>query len=400
MLYHYVASDKTGKIFDGDVDADDLKQALRFLSSKELQPVSLKPVKESNFVILFSGKITLVDKVFIAKYLALMLKVGTDLLSAINILIYDFDKPAVRNFLLEVRDNLSRGQPFYRAFAAHPDVFSKTAVSLIKAAELSGNLQKTFEELSVSLEKEAELKSKVRSAIIYPVILLAMSFAISGFLVTSAIPRVAKVFKDSGIEPPFFSRIVFGIGIFVGDHLWLIVAVLFGLIALALYGYYRTAIGRRMFESFLRSLPFVKNVYRDIAVQRLASTMGSLMKAGLPIVETVNVAAESVGVGEFRASLTRIANEGLAKGLTIGDAFKREVVFPKAVSNLIAISEKAGHLEEVLTTLADFYSNNIDATIKTLVSLIEPILLLVMGFVVAAIALSIILPIYQLTTQF
>lgn len=128
--------------------------------------------------------------------------------------------------------------------------------------------------------------------------------------------------------------------------------------------------------------------------------MGSLMKAGLPIVETVNVAAESVGVGEFSASLTRVANEGLAKGLTIGDAFKREVVFPKTVSNLIAISEKAGHLEEVLTTLADFYSNNIDATIKTLVSLIEPILLLVMGFVVAAIALSIILPIYQLTTQF
>ncbi len=400
MLYHYVASDKLGKIVDGDVDADDLKQALRFLASKEIQPISLKLLKRSDAVIGFSGGISLVDKVFIAKYLALMLKVGTDLLSAINILIYDFDKPAVRNFLLEVRENLSHGQPFYKAFEAHPRVFSKTMVSLIKAAEVSGNLQKTFGELSLSLEKEAELKSKIRSALIYPIILILMSSAITTFLVTSAIPRVAKVFAESGIQPPFFSRFVFGVGLFINDQIILIFSAIFGLLALGVYGYYRTAVGRRIFERFVRSLPFIKNIYRDIAVQRLASTMSSLMKAGLPIVETINIAAESVGVSEFNSSLKRVANEGLAKGLTIGEAFKREVIFPKAVSNLIAISEKAGHLDEVLSALADFYATNIDSSIKTVVSLLEPALLLIMGVVVAAIALSIILPIYQLTTQF
>ncbi|MBI4087551.1 MAG: type II secretion system F family protein [Candidatus Liptonbacteria bacterium] len=398
MLYHYVASDNQGKLIDGEVDADDVKQALRFLAGKELRPVSLKPAQGAK-TIGFSGKIALVDKVFIAKYLALMLKMGTDLLSAINILIYDFDKPAVKNFLLEVRENLSRGQPFYKAFEAHERIFSKTVVSLIKAAEVSGNLQKTFEQLSVSLEKEAELRGKIRSALIYPVILLLTSSAITIFLVTSAIPKVAKVFSDSGIEPPLFSRVVFGFGLFVGNHIVLIFSIVFGLAALGMYGY-RTAVGKRMFEVFLRNLPFIRNIYRDIAIQRLASTMSSLMKAGLPIIETVNVAAEAIGIGEFQSSLTRVANEGLAKGLTIGDAFKRETVFPKSVSNLIAISEKAGHLDEVLETLADFYASNVDASIKTAVSLVEPALLLTMGFVVAAIALSIILPVYQLTTQF
>ena len=125
-----------------------------------------------------------------------------------------------------------------------------------------------------------------------------------------------------------------------------------------------------------------------------------LMRAGLPIVQTITIAAETVGVGEYREALLRIANDGLSKGLTIGEAFRRETVFPKMVTNLVVISEKAGHLEEVLKTLSDFYEANVDGNIKALVSLLEPAMLLVMGVMVGVIALAIIVPIYQLTTQF
>ena len=139
MLYLYTASDASGKISDGEVDADDVSQALRVLASRELRPISLKPfLAAKRSFIGFSKKISLSDKVFVMKYIALMLKVGTDLLSAINILIADFDTPAVRNFLIEIRENLSRGQAFYRAFEAHPNIFSRTVVSLVKAAEVSG----------------------------------------------------------------------------------------------------------------------------------------------------------------------------------------------------------------------------------------------------------------------
>lgn len=401
MLYHYVAVDSVGKILEADFDADSLDQVLRFLAGKELKPISVKLVsaaKGGRFQ--FSGKINLSDKVFLTKYLALMLRVGTDLLSAINILIADFDKPAVRNFLLEVRDNLTRGQPFYQVFERHKNIFSPTFINLVKAAETSGNLQGTFEELSESLTREAELRSQIKSALIYPIVLFGMSILIIGFLVMFAIPKIASVFLTTGVQPPVFSRIVFGVGLFLGDHIVSIGASFVSIIVLGVVSYYKTETGRRAFEQVIARAPVVKKIFKELAVQRLASTMSSLMKAGLPIIQTIEVTADTVGFSEFKYALRRVAHEGLAKGLTIGDAFKRETVFPKAVTNLIAISEKAGHLEAVLATLSDFYSTNINSSIKSLVSLLEPALLLMMGILVAIISLAVIIPIYQLTSQF
>ena len=140
MLFHYVAADEAGKMTEGEYEADALNDVLRFLGGKQLRPVSVKPMEQVKigFMKGFFGGINTSDKVFLTKYLALMLRVGTDLLSAINILIVDFDKPAMRNFLLEVRDDLSKGQPFYEAFARHPKDFSPTFINLVKAAEAVG----------------------------------------------------------------------------------------------------------------------------------------------------------------------------------------------------------------------------------------------------------------------
>lgn len=403
MLFHYVAADEAGKMAEGEYEADALNDVLRFLGGKELRPISVKPVKETKVGFmdeLFGGAINTSDKVFLTKYLALMLRVGTDLLSAINILILDFDKPAMRNFLLEVRENLSKGKPFYEAFARHPKQFSPTVINLVRAAEQSGNLEKTFATLSASLEKEAEIRSKVRSAMIYPIILICIATAIMIFLVTFALPKVAGVFSQSGINPPWFSQIVFTIGLFVGANIFILLPGALVIVGALIWMVTKTEVGKRGFSRLLSSLPLVRSVYQELAIQRMASTMSSLMRAGLPIVQTINIAAETVGLDAYRNALLRIANDGLAKGLTIGEAFRRETAFPKIVSNLVSISERAGHLEEVLDTLAQFYESNIDANIKMLVSLLEPAMLLIMGVMVAVIALSIIVPIYQLTTQF
>ena len=400
MLYHYLAADKSGKIVEADYEADALNQLLQFLAGRELRPISVRPVKIGRSGSkMFLGKIKISDKVFLTKYLALMLRVGTDLLSAIDILIADFDKPAMKNFLLEVRDNLSRGRPFYEAFARYPKIFSAVFVNLVKAAETSGNLQHTFEDLSGSLVREAELRNNVRSSLIYPIILLTLSLAIFIFLSTFALPRIARVFVDAGINPPIFSRIVFAVGLFFGEHLALILG---GLAVLLVGGYLfvKTTTGRRFTRSFFGRLPIVRKVYRELALQRFASTMSSLMKAGLPITQTISITADTVGSEEFRVALVRIGDEGLSRGLTIGEAFKRETVFPKVVTNLMSISERAGHLEDVLATLSEFYAGGVEARIKALVAFLEPMLLLFMGLLVALIALSIIIPIYQLTTQF
>jgi type IV pilus assembly protein PilC len=402
MLYHYRATDDAGNIIEGDVDATVLQEALQFLSQKNLHPLAVDPVRSEKpgTIRLFEGHINLEDKVFLTKYLGLMLRVGTALLSAVNILIADSDKPAMRNFLLEVRENLTRGEPFYKTFEQYPKIFSVTFVSLVKAAETSGNLQKTFEDLNVSLASDAEIQSKIRAALIYPLVLVVMALAIMTFLVTFALPKVAGVFSQGDITPPLFSRVVFTVGLFVGNNIFVLLGALVVLVAGGFFFVRKTETGRRAIDALLTHAPGIKNIYRDIAIQRMASTMSSLMKAGLPIVQTITIAADTVPVMEFKYALLRIANEGLSQGLTIGEAFRRETVLPQSVTSLIAISEKAGHIEEVLGTLSDFYATNIDASIKTAVALIEPAMLLIMGVVVATIALAIIVPIYQMSTAF
>ncbi len=402
MLFHYLAVDQAGASVEEDFEADALADVLHYLSRKGLRPLSVKPVKGKGRAraVRFWGGISIADKVFLAKYLALMLRVGTDLLSAINILIADFDKPAMRDFLLEVRDNLERGQPFWAAFAKHPESFPPVFVSLVRAAEASGNLQGTFEDLSESLERDAALRSKVRSALIYPTVVMGLAVGVLTFLVTFALPKLANVFSNSGVHPPFFSTLVFTIGLFIGNNILPLYAALFGFIGLFIFFVRKTETGKRMWNRVISSFPVIRGIYSDLAVQRMASTISPLLKAGLPIVDAINVAADTVNNRDFSLALHRVAQEGLAKGLTIGEAFRRESAFPKSVVSLIAISERAGHLDEVLATLAAFYETNIDSNIKALVSLLEPMLLLAMGAIVVVIALSIIVPIYQLTSSF
>ncbi|MFH0712463.1 MAG: type II secretion system F family protein [Candidatus Jorgensenbacteria bacterium] len=403
MQFHYIASQPDGKLVEGEIDAKDVAEVLSFVASRGLRPVSVKPaggssrIRKFNF---FGGRINLTDQIFLSKYLALMLKIGTSLLQAINILIEDFRKSTVRSLLVEIRSNLEKGQPFYATFAKYPRIFSQVYINLVKAGETSGNLEDVFENLTVSLSKEKMLKDQVRGALIYPVLLLATSVLILIFLVTFALPKIAGVFMESGFEPPLFSKIVFSVGLFFGKFgIFFLIALVLGIIAL--FFLYRTSLlFKKLLAVIMNEIPLVKDIIQKIALQRFAATLSSLIKAGMPITDALDITADTVGHIELKQALLRISREGLAKGLTVGEAFKKEPFFPRTVVNLMAISEKAGHIEEVLNTLADFYASEIDSSLKTLVAFLEPAMLLLIGFVIGVIALAIIVPIYQLTTQF
>lgn len=402
MQFHYIASQPDGKIVEADIEAKDVTEVLSFIASRGLRPVSVKPVKRAERRVFrwWRGRITLTDQIFLSKYLALMLKIGTSLLQAINILIEDFQKASLKSFLIEIRSSLEKGIPFYTTFARYPKIFSQVYINLVKAGEASGNLDDIFENLTQSLSKEKALRDQIRSALIYPMLLLVTSVLILIFLVTFALPKIANVFLESGFEPPVFSKIVFSVGLFFGKFGVLILgALIVGVFALIFF-YQRSLIFKRLFAAILNEIPIIKDIIQKVALQRFAATLSSLIKAGMPITDALEITADTVGHMELKQALIRISREGLAKGLTIGEAFRRESFFPKTIVNLMAISEKAGHIEEVLATLADFYTSEIDSSLKTLVSFLEPALLLFIGFVIGIIALAIIVPIYQLTTQF
>jgi type II secretory pathway component PulF len=299
-----------------------------------------------------------------------------------------------------VKSNLEKGAPFYTAFAKYPKVFSQVYVNSIKAGEASGSLESIFENLATSLSKEKVLRDQIKSALFYPLILLVASVLILIFLVIFALPKIAKVFSERGFEPPLFSKVVFSVGLFFGNFGGVILTAL-AILAVLFFVLYRTSfVFKKFILSITFNLPLIKEVVKKVSIQRFAATLSSLIKAGMPITDALEITADSITQIEMKEALVRISREGIAKGLTVGEAFKREPFFPKTVVNLIAISERAGHIEEVLQTLADFYTSEIDSSLKTLVAFLEPLMLMGIGLVIGGIALAIVIPIYQLTIQF
>jgi len=401
MLFKYRASDEEGKIIEGEGDFVNESAVLEFLKGKNLNPISLELVATKSKIraSLFGSPITITDQIFLTRYLALMLKVGTDIFKAIDILIADFEKPAVRSLLIEIRENLSKGQPFYSTFAKYPKIFSPVFTNLIRAGEASGNLEKVFEELSDSLEKQRDLSQRIKSALIYPILLVVASIGIVALLVTFAIPKMATLFEGSEMKMPPITKMIFSVSAFLSHYgLYLLIGVIILVVALLMF-YKLTLIGRRFFQRIAYKIPLVNNILAKMSYQRFAMTFGALMRAGLPILENLEITATTVGNEEMRQALLRIAHEGIVKGVTLGEAFRKEEVFPQTIRTLISIGEKAGHTEEVLHTLSSFYDSEIDAAVKSLVSIFEPLMLVIIGVVVGGIALAVILPVYQFTTQ-
>jgi len=398
MKFSYIAAQQNGKIIEGEIEAVSTAEVLAFLASQGLKPISLKKqnIATTSKKRLFGGSINVADKIFITKYLSLMLKIGTDLFKAIDILINDFDKPAVRDLLFEIKSNLEKGQPFYLAFAKYPKQFSQVFINLIRAGEVSGNLDKSLEGLSDNLQREQELRSQIRAAVVYPIILIIVATLVVFFLVGFALPRIGKIFTSGDIEPPLFSKIVFTVSAFVNQYFVFFLVFIVGSIVTFWLLFKKNLFFRRLMYRAGKKLPLIGKVLKILAVQRFCAVFSSLLTSGLPIIEALEITANAVGDEEMKDAILRIANEGIAKGLTVGEAFRKEIIFPKTVINLIAISEKSGHIESILFTLATFYESEVKTSIKTLVSFLEPILLLGIGLVVGVIALSVMVPVYQL----
>ena len=403
MLFHYLAQDANGRIKEGNINQPNTKAVLEYLTTQKLKPLSVKPLmmeEGGKGLAIFKKTLGLADKVFLTKYIALMLKVGTDLFSAIDILIQDFESGPARRFLFETRSNLEQGKPFWQTFANHPEYFSSVITNLIKAGETSGNLEATLDQVSLDLERERNLQTKVKSSLVYPIILLMTSVGMVIFLVTFAVPKLGEMFMSTGQALPTFTRIVLGTGMFLNRNLLIVFPLLIAIPIGLFYYFQKTLKGKEKFASFMEKVPVARELVEKMALQRFASVLSSLIKAGMPIIQAIEVTAGAVGHPKYQSALLRIAKEHLTQGISMGDSFKKEKIFPAVVSNLLAIGEKAGHTEEILKTLSIFYETEIDAALKTLVSLLEPLLLMFLGVMVGGIALSLIVPVYQLVGQF
>lgn len=402
MLFHYKAVDNQKRIKEGEFEAVDSATVLGYIASQGMVPITIKQITKKKGFNLNIGKetISLKDKVFLIKYLSLMLQVGTDLFKAIDILIVDSIEGPVRRFLLEVRGNLEKGKPFYTSFEAHPEYFSLVVTALIKAGESSGQLSQVLAKVSVDLEAESELTSKIKSSMVYPVILIIGATAITIFMVMFILPKIGTVFTSTTAKIPTYTKVALGIAGFLNKYA-LICLPLFIIIPVVTFLYLsKTPKGRHAFGNFLNKIPVARHLQENLALQRFTSVLSSLIKSGMPIIRALEITAQATGYEKFTNALMNISKNIGTKGLSIGDAFKQEGVFGGVLSNLIAVGEKAGHTSDILETLSNFYKNEAESSLKMLVSFIEPALLVFIGFIVGGLALTMIVPMYQLVGQF
>lgn len=396
-IFTYVASKKDGSIIEEEIETTDQAAVVAYLEKHDYFPVSVKEKKARNVLsISLSSKITLLEKITFARNLSLMIKSGIGMAEAVAILLEDAERAPLKKVLSKVKADLEKGLQLSASLATFPKQFSTVFISLLNAGETSGNLEASLLQIATQLKKENDLKKKVLSAMAYPAILLSLAFGVVALLVTVVLPRVSKIFTQAHVELPLLTRILLGISDFVTGQ-FLATLVIFASVIVGIVLARRSSAGKRALQTLFIKTPLVAPLMKKIALVRFTGTLHSLMKAGVPLTRALEITAQSVGNASYRDVLLNIAKNEISKGISLGMALKqRPEHFPRLTSSMIVVGEKSGNLENVLENLSSFYEEEVDGTIKALITILEPALLLCIGLIIGAIALSIVMPIYQM----
>lgn len=403
MLYRYEASDTAGKILTGEFDAANKQGVIEYLQKKSLIPVKIEGLgdmkRRSLSDISFFEKITPLDRIVLVRNLAATVKAGLSIMEALDIMIADATKKTVRKVLTQAKVNIQNGKPLSATFETYKNFFPVIFVGLIKAGEASGQLSKTLNELTQHLAREYNLVKKIKSALAYPIILLIASLGVVTMLMMFVLPRLTKAFAQSGVALPLPTRIILAISNAMTFSITLDIVVL--ILVIWFFTFFRkTTAGRRFFLRLGFKIPVVKEIVKKVALVRFSRTLGTLVSSGIPVMEALRLTADSVGNDFYKDAL--LESE---KQIRNGIPFSRTLepypeYFPRFLIGLIVVGEKTGTMDNVLKTFADFYDEEIDNDLKDLTTFLEPILLLFMGLVIGTVAVSILMPIYQLVGNF
>jgi type IV pilus assembly protein PilC len=287
------------------------------------------------------------------------------------------------------------GKSLNEALEQYPKIFSHIFVSMVKVGELSGDLEKSLDYLAIQLEREADLKSKTKGAMIYPMVIISAMVLIGIVMAIFVLPKLTETFKQFGANLPLPTKIVVAISDFSSAHPFLLVGGLIAFIVAAVAGF-RTPTGKRAFDAFLLRMPIINPIVKKINLARFARILSSLMKSGISIVEGLQVAADSMDNSYYRDVIAVTAsNVKLGKPLTEALA-QQERLFPVIVTQMMEVGEETGNIENILEQLAVSFEGEVDNTMRNLSSIIEPLLLLIIGVVVGFLALALISPIYNI----
>ncbi|MFZ2205084.1 MAG: type II secretion system F family protein [Minisyncoccia bacterium] len=401
MIYTYKAYNKDNKIIDGEYEASSNQEVVEYLAKISLTPVSVHAISTSKKILsieLFDS-ITSIDIVFLIRNLATTIKAGLSIVESIDILIKDTKKNSMRKILQGVKAKIENGQTLSSGFEAYKESFPPIFIGMVKAGEVSGQLGKSLSELARYLSKEYTLRSKIKSALTYPIILLIASALVVTLMLVFVLPKLTQSFAQSGVTLPWITKAF----LFVSQMLtysFILDLVVLGAIVFFFTYFRKTATGKKFFFFVTSHTPVAKDLIKKIAVVRFAHTFGNLIGSGLSVVESLSISSQSINNQSYTDAIDK-SIEDIKNGISVSEALsKYPKLFPSLLISLIMVGERTGSLQEILMTFADFYEEEVDNTLKELTAVLEPVLLIIMGLMIGAIAVSIILPIYQLVGHF
>jgi type IV pilus assembly protein PilC len=393
------AVDLAGVPARGEVDAENMQAVTDQLKARGLIVLNIdakKGSKELSLKILERVKAR--DLSVMTRQLATMVSSGVTILRTLYVLEEQTESKLLKRALVEIRKSVEAGLPLSDALARHPKIFSPLYVSMVRSGEAGGLLESALERTADQLEKEDALRRQVRAAMIYPAVVITFALAVLLALVAFIVPVFAKVFKDFGGKLPALTQFTVGLSHFITTR-WYLVIVIVAAVIWSFFAWKRSKWGRPQWDRFRLRIPLrIGEVVQKVALARWSRTLSALVSAGVPILQAIEVTGKTAGNKVVENAMDSV-HESVKRGGTIAAPLKEVRVFPAMVVHMVGVGEETGALDTMLTKIADFYEDEVSAAIKALTSILEPVMIILIGGIVGFIVISMYLPLFKVYDQ-
>jgi type IV pilus assembly protein PilC len=397
MLFTYHAIDKDGHERDGTIEAPSQDIAISALQRRELIISVINSTEKRPWFqadISFFNRVSNKDIVIFSRQIATLFEAQVSALRIFRLLAAEVENKKLAAVLSSVGDDLQSGSPISKALAQHPEVFSKFYVNMVHSGEESGKLSETFVYLADYLDRTYEVVSKAENALIYPIFVIVVFFGVMALMLTFVIPKISAVLVDSGQPVPVFTAVVIGLSNFLVHY------GIFFLIAFVVAGFYlwqlsKTTAGKFIFDRMKLSIPFVGDLYTKMYLARISDNLSTLLLSGISVVEAIEITSTVIDSSVYEAILTQVASD-VKSGLPISNALDKHPEIPGIMVAMMKVGEETGGLGNILITLAKFYNREVSNAVDTMVGLIEPLMIVLLGLGVGGLLAAILMPIYNL----
>ncbi|MBZ9688555.1 type II secretion system F family protein [Clostridium estertheticum] len=397
ITFKYKVMNHQGQKIEGTFKANSKNEVLAMIEDNNYYPIEIKETLEREQKDLFEAfsKVKTKDLYIFCRQFHTMINAGANISNTLDVLKKQAENKKLKKCLNEAHDDVQKGISLSEALGKHNDVFPDLLINMINTGEVSGNLDIIMSRMASHFEKENKINNQLKSAMVYPMVLAGLSVVVVVFLLTFIMPTFTGMFEGSGVPLPAPTRIVMGISKFIRTK-WYILIVVIGGVVYGMKTYAKTPEGKLSLDGLKLKLPIIKDTTEKVIVSRFTRTLSTVLASGVPLVQALDVVQKVVGNKVAEKSL-EVIKEKVLKGVSLGEAIGDESLFPVMLHSMIKIGEESGSLDDILDKTANFYDEELEASLKRLTTMIEPLMIIVMGVVIGFIVIAMMLPMFDMT---